>query len=449
MKTVKHNVVKIKNPNTQEWEGLPALVGESAYQIAVRLGTFTGTEEEWNNYVKENVERAGQYADAMEGAVNGTIINDTEESNITTYSSQKVNAELKKKATYFGDVASVEEDGSLNSGEIIVIMGDTKKGDGEGGIYVYNDGIREKISMLDYTENKYVFDFTVYDGTYFGMEMEDIIKNAGKMGFAETQLCININSSGYVGDFVDIISYIELCKMVNMPVKTLKIHTNNSFSLDTEENRMFYSNTLASLIKDIDPNHEIDTLYVMNEKESIYSTYSEYVNSLITTYKANYRVGVTFVNQINVLSAINSGSVVPNCDVIGINLYPAISVQNVSKAMLQESEIAWNMLTGRLQKIYDYCNENEIELQCTETGCIPYEGILSAPWYWDITNTDFVGKQNFNAIKIFLHGLINNVQVKNYFTKIGFWFVEEYYCKFSWTRKWFRGITKGDFVDDR
>ena len=46
MKTFNYNTTKIKNGSN--WESIPALVGESAYQTAVRLGTFSGSETEWN-----------------------------------------------------------------------------------------------------------------------------------------------------------------------------------------------------------------------------------------------------------------------------------------------------------------------------------------------------------------------------------------------------------------
>lgn len=52
MKKLHHNVTKIKDPSTGTYRGLPAIAGESAYDIAVRLGTFSGTEEEWNSYIK-------------------------------------------------------------------------------------------------------------------------------------------------------------------------------------------------------------------------------------------------------------------------------------------------------------------------------------------------------------------------------------------------------------
>ena len=47
---LKKNILNIKNPNTGLFEGIPAMVGESAYQIAVRHG-FKGTEEEWVKYI--------------------------------------------------------------------------------------------------------------------------------------------------------------------------------------------------------------------------------------------------------------------------------------------------------------------------------------------------------------------------------------------------------------
>lgn len=49
MKTFNYATAKIKNPTSKNWESIPALKGESAYETAIRLGTFTGTEKEWND----------------------------------------------------------------------------------------------------------------------------------------------------------------------------------------------------------------------------------------------------------------------------------------------------------------------------------------------------------------------------------------------------------------
>lgn len=43
---IKRNVLNILNPNSGLFEGILAVSGESAYQIAVRYG-YEGTEEEW------------------------------------------------------------------------------------------------------------------------------------------------------------------------------------------------------------------------------------------------------------------------------------------------------------------------------------------------------------------------------------------------------------------
>ena len=56
MKEVSHKKAYVRNPDTGEFEPLMAIRGESAYDIAVRLGKFTGTEEEWANYIE--IERA-------------------------------------------------------------------------------------------------------------------------------------------------------------------------------------------------------------------------------------------------------------------------------------------------------------------------------------------------------------------------------------------------------
>ena len=45
MKTFNYATAKIKNPTSKKWESIPALKGESAYETAIRLGTFTGTEK--------------------------------------------------------------------------------------------------------------------------------------------------------------------------------------------------------------------------------------------------------------------------------------------------------------------------------------------------------------------------------------------------------------------
>ena len=49
---------KMRDPKTKQFNPIAGLIGESAYQIAVRLGTFSGTEKEWNDYIKTEREKA-------------------------------------------------------------------------------------------------------------------------------------------------------------------------------------------------------------------------------------------------------------------------------------------------------------------------------------------------------------------------------------------------------
>ena len=46
MINVKNNILNIKNPNTGQYESVPAIVGKSAYDIALENG-YEGTKEEW------------------------------------------------------------------------------------------------------------------------------------------------------------------------------------------------------------------------------------------------------------------------------------------------------------------------------------------------------------------------------------------------------------------
>lgn len=49
---------KIRDPKTKQFNPIAGLIGESAYQTAIRLGTFSGTEKEWNDYIKTEREKA-------------------------------------------------------------------------------------------------------------------------------------------------------------------------------------------------------------------------------------------------------------------------------------------------------------------------------------------------------------------------------------------------------
>lgn len=59
MKKIYNDLIKVRNPETRKFESLPGIRGESAYEIAVRLGTFSGTEEEYN--AQNSVDTLGYY----------------------------------------------------------------------------------------------------------------------------------------------------------------------------------------------------------------------------------------------------------------------------------------------------------------------------------------------------------------------------------------------------
>ena len=72
MKTFNYNTTKIKNSDGT-WSAIPALVGESAYALAVRLGTFTGTEEAWNKLNSDAATKAEQNKKDIETLKDTTV----------------------------------------------------------------------------------------------------------------------------------------------------------------------------------------------------------------------------------------------------------------------------------------------------------------------------------------------------------------------------------------
>lgn len=100
--------------------------------ITQLLADMDATKEE----VAAQIARIDAIKDQIEGAVEGTLINDNTESNIFTYSSQKINTELRKKATYYDSVASMKADSSLKDGSIVVTLGYYSENDGGGATYL-------------------------------------------------------------------------------------------------------------------------------------------------------------------------------------------------------------------------------------------------------------------------------------------------------------------------
>lgn len=100
--------------------------------ITQLLADMDATKEE----VAAQIARIDAIKDQIEGAVEGTLINDNTESNIFTYSSQKINTELRKKATYYDSVASMKADSSLKDGSIAVTLGYYSENDGGGATYL-------------------------------------------------------------------------------------------------------------------------------------------------------------------------------------------------------------------------------------------------------------------------------------------------------------------------
>lgn len=64
---------KIRDPKTKQFNPIAGLVGESAYALAVRLGTFTGTEEAWNKLNSDAATKAEQNKKDIETLKDTTV----------------------------------------------------------------------------------------------------------------------------------------------------------------------------------------------------------------------------------------------------------------------------------------------------------------------------------------------------------------------------------------
>lgn len=82
---------KIRDPKTKQFNPIAGLIGESAYQTAVRLGTFSGTEKEWNDYIKTEREKA--LADIRKAG-----------EDLSTYISVKTFVDIKQKTPHIDTV---------------------------------------------------------------------------------------------------------------------------------------------------------------------------------------------------------------------------------------------------------------------------------------------------------------------------------------------------------
>lgn len=140
-KKVKHNVIKIKNPNTSQWEEIPALTGESAYELAVRLGTFTGTEDDYNNWlVAERDKALKQVTD--EGTKQTTAV--------TSEGEKQVQAVQTTAQEIVLDRQQIQK----NKEDIVSLKNDMKS---------YNDTFFKNFFALQRTGKKYTVKFPMWE----------------------------------------------------------------------------------------------------------------------------------------------------------------------------------------------------------------------------------------------------------------------------------------------
>lgn len=119
MKTLNIGSGKYKD-NNGEWSTLPCLkgnkgeTGESAYQLAVRLGTFTGTEEEYNKQFSEIVRKTNAAEKSIKEAENKVQENIKNIGSLSKDLKTKINIPLENpEIGKVLKVKSVNEDGTF------------------------------------------------------------------------------------------------------------------------------------------------------------------------------------------------------------------------------------------------------------------------------------------------------------------------------------------------
>jgi len=119
MKTLNIGSGKYKD-NNGEWSTLPCLkgnkgeTGESAYQLAVRLGTFTGTEEEYNKQFSEIVRKTNAAEKSIKEAENKIQENIKNIGSLSKDLKTKINIPLENpEIGKVLKVKSVNEDGTF------------------------------------------------------------------------------------------------------------------------------------------------------------------------------------------------------------------------------------------------------------------------------------------------------------------------------------------------
>lgn len=119
MKTLNIGSGKYKD-NNGEWSTLPCLkgdkgnTGESAYQLAVRLGTFTGTEEEYNKQFSEIVRKTNAAEKSIKEAENKIQENIKNINSLSKDLKTKINIPLENpEIGKVLKVKSINEDGTF------------------------------------------------------------------------------------------------------------------------------------------------------------------------------------------------------------------------------------------------------------------------------------------------------------------------------------------------
>ena len=215
-------------------------------------------------------------------------------------------------------------------------------------------------------------------------------------------------------NFATIKDMVELVESNHQTLYSLKFHKNVNFNDNASEaERRAYKNYVLNTVDEYRKYTDtIKVIYISNEENNRTAkgndwniTHKELINEL---HDRGYKVGIS-CNQIPTTFAKIDNELVNMLDYIGINFYPSMSNLGFRTPISYIPKYIENTtidLANRMKYIYKV--KPDVNIQITESGCMPYEKALSNPAAWsNLGEKDTTGIIQFIFYTVSLNAAIN------------------------------------------